>query len=77
LLSLKKKFFDILENHGLKEIEALGKKFNPEFHDVFCKELSEHDEDEVIEEIQKGYCLYSKVIRPSKVKISKNKNKVQ
>ena len=75
LLTLKKKFFDILVNQGLKEIESLGKKFNPEFHEVLCKELSKHDEDEVIEEIQKGYCLCSKVIRTSKVKVSKKDNK--
>jgi molecular chaperone GrpE len=68
---LNKKFFSILEKHGLKKIEALGKKFNPNFHEVLCKELSSHDEDEIIEEIQRGYKLHSKVIRPSKVKISK------
>jgi len=74
LLTIKKKFFDILVNQGLKEIEALGKRFNPNFHEVLCKELSKHDEDEVIEEIQKGYCLHSKVIRTSKVKVSKKDN---
>jgi len=71
LLTLKKKFFEILSNQGLNEIEAIGRKFNPEFHEVLCKELSEHDEDTVIEEIQKGYALKSKVIRASKVKVSK------
>jgi molecular chaperone GrpE len=71
LKTLKKKFFEILLSHGLNEIESLGKKLNPNFHDVLCSELSKHDEDEVIEEIQKGYTLNSKVIRPSKVKISK------
>lgn len=74
LLNMKKKFFDILANQGLREIEALGKKFNPEFHEVLCKELSNHNEDEIIEEIQKGYMLKSKVIRASKVKVSKGHN---
>mgnify|MGYP001609210989 CR=1 FL=1 len=74
ILLMKKKFFDLLQKHGLKEIESLGKKFNPNFHDVLCKELSEHDDDVVIEEIQKGYILCSKVIRPTKVKISKKDN---
>ncbi len=72
LLTLKKKFFNILTNQGLNEIEALGRRFNPEFHEVLCKELSKHNEDEITEEIQKGYCLCSKVIRPTKVKVSKN-----
>jgi len=75
LLKLKKKFFDILVNQGLKEIEALGKKFNPDFHEVLCKEVSNHEEDKIIEEIQKGYCLYSKVIRTSKVKVAKKEEK--
>ena len=73
ILLMQKKFFQILEKHGLKQIEALGKKFDPSFHEVLCKELSEHNEDEIIEEIQKGYMLHSKVIRPSKVKIAKQK----
>lgn len=75
LLTIKEKFFDILIDKGLKEIEALGKKFNPGFHEVLCKELSKHNEDEIIEEIQKGYILCSKVIRTSKVKVSKKDNK--
>jgi len=75
LLKLKKKFFDILVNQGLKEIEALGKKFNPDFHEVLCKEASNHEEDNIIEEIQKGYCLCSKVIRTSKVKVAKKEEK--
>jgi len=73
-LTLKKKFFNILINQGLKQIEALGRRFDPEFHEVLCKELSKHDEDEVIEEIQKGYVLKSKVIRTSKVKVSRKED---
>jgi len=69
---LYKKFMKLLENKGLKQIQALGKKFDPNFHEVLCKENKENeDEDKIIEEIQKGYILNSKVIRTSKVKISK------
>ena len=74
ILLMKKKFFDLLQKHGLKEIESLGKKFDPNFHDVLCKELSEYDDDVVIEEIQKGYFLGPKLIRPTKVKISQKDN---
>jgi molecular chaperone GrpE len=72
---LRKKFFKILEKHGLCEIEALGKKFSPHFHEALCKECSDKEEDEIIGEIQKGYILKSKVIRPSKVKVAKKKVK--
>jgi len=67
---LYKKFFNILQKNGLKQIEALGKKFDPNFHEVLCRELSEKEDNEIIEEIQKGYLLNLKVIRPAKVKIS-------
>jgi molecular chaperone GrpE len=70
-IMLKNKFFDILVCQGLGEIEAIGKKFNPEFHEALCRELSKHNEDDIIDEIQKGYMFCSKVIRASKVKVSK------
>jgi len=71
LLMLEKKFFDILVDHGLEEIEAIGKKFNPNFHEALCKEFSKKQDNEVIEVIQKGYTVDSKVIRTSKVSVSK------
>ncbi len=71
---IRNKFVSILEKHGLKEIEALGKKFDPNFHEVLFKELSDKEDDNIIEEIQKGYILKSKVIRASKVKVSKKKD---
>jgi len=78
LLMLEKKFFDILVEHGLEEIEAIGKQFNPEFHEALCKEFSKKQDNEIIEVIQKGYTLNSKVIRPSKVKISRGlKNNIK
>ncbi len=67
---LHKKFLNMLQKHGLKQIEALGKKFDPNFHEVLCKELSEKEDNIIIEEIQKGYLLNSKVIRTTKVKVS-------
>ncbi|MEK6936695.1 MAG: nucleotide exchange factor GrpE [Nanoarchaeota archaeon] len=60
----------ILEKHGLKPIEALGKKFDYNLHEVLSKEFSEKEEGIITEEFQKGFMLKSKVIRPSKVKIT-------
>ena len=63
--------YSLLESKGLKIIEAKG-KFNPEIHEALIQE--ERDEKNmIIEELQKGYFLNDKVIRPSKVKISKIK----
>lgn len=75
LLMLEKKFFDILVEHGLEEIEAIGRQFNPNFHESLCREFSKKQDNEIIEVIQKGYTLDSKVIRTSKVKVSKGLKK--
>ncbi len=74
ILRIYKKLFNMLEKHGLKHIEALGKKFDPNFHEAILKEKSHKEDDLIIEEIQKGYMLNAKVIRPTKAKISENKD---
>jgi molecular chaperone GrpE len=61
----------ILEQEGLKPIEAVGQPFNPEFHQAIMQvESEEHEEGIVVEEVQKGYNLKDKVLRPSMVKVS-------
>ncbi len=59
-----------LKSLGLREIKAKG-KFNPELHEVLLAEKSDKPENQIIEELQKGYTLNGKVIRTAKVKISK------
>jgi len=62
----------ILEEENLREIDAVGKKFDPYYHEaLFQEENNDLPEETVTGEIQKGYTLNSKVIRTSKVKISK------
>jgi molecular chaperone GrpE len=68
-----KNFFKILEQRGLKRIDALGKKFDPYYHEALLQAHSEEEEGTILEEFQKGYLLNNKVIRHSKVKISKKK----
>jgi molecular chaperone GrpE len=62
----------ILENQGLQPIETSGKKFDPNFHEVLCKEVCDKDDGLILEELQRGFMLKSRVIRPSKVKIAEN-----
>jgi molecular chaperone GrpE len=64
-------FFSLLEKEGLRPIPAIGKKYDPHLHDVMLKEKSDKEDDIIIEELQKGYFLKDKVLRHSKVKISK------
>jgi molecular chaperone GrpE len=68
---LFKQFGESFKKLGVKEIETLGKKFDPEFHNaVMHVEDETYGEGEIIEEFQKGYVLGEKVIRHSMVKVA-------
>jgi molecular chaperone GrpE len=63
---------DILGKEGLCAIECLGETFDPNYHEaVMALEKEGEKSEKVIEEIQKGYMLDGRVIRPSKVVVSK------
>jgi molecular chaperone GrpE len=62
----------VLEKHDIREIEALGKIFDPNFHEAVTQVNSEEYEDDMVAEVlQKGYTYHSKVLRPSRVKVCK------
>lgn len=62
---------DVLTKEGLTPIEAVGQPFDPNLHDAVLRvESDEHPENTVVEEMQKGYYLKDKVLRPSMVKVS-------
>ena len=66
--------YALLKKYGAKPIEAKGKKFDPHYHEILSQEETDQFEDEyVMEEFQKGYCLGEKVVRPTKVKLAKRK----
>ena len=61
----------VLDKAGVKEIEALGLDFDPNFHNaVMTEDSTEYESGKVTEVLQKGYTLNSKVIRPSMVKVA-------
>ena len=62
----------VLEEMGVKKIEAVGKKFDPHFHEA-VREVEGDEDQMVVEELQTGFELNGKVIRPSQVVISKLK----
>lgn len=68
---LYNQLLSILKSNGLEQIKAVGEKFNPESHEVIEAIESDKDEGTVVEEIQRGYKLHNKTIRPSRVKISR------
>ena len=65
-------FLKVLEKAGVTRIDAVGKKFDPNLHEAFYQEERDDIEpDTVISEFQKGYLLNERLIRPSRVVLSK------
>ncbi len=74
---IHKQLCDILSRNGVTRIDSVGELFDPRVHEAIMTEVDTNLPDNVIaEEIQKGYKLHEKVIRPSKVKVNKSTNKV-
>jgi len=71
ILQIKRRIQELLKNSSVEEIKALGEKFDPSLHEAV--ELVESDKEPgiIIEELQKGYLMAGKVVRPSKAKVSK------
>ncbi|KKU34428.1 MAG: Protein GrpE [Candidatus Azambacteria bacterium GW2011_GWB1_46_27] len=71
VLQIKNQLDDFLKSRGVEAIKTLNEKFNPEFHEAIEAIISDAEEGMIVEEVQKGYALHGKVIRPARVKISK------
>lgn len=63
----------VLAEMGVKKIEALGKPFDPHFHEA-VREVESDEDGIILEDLQTGYELNGRVIRPSQVVISKKGN---
>ena len=62
---------DALKEEGAEQIEAVGKEFDPHIHQAVMQVEDENfDSNIVVEELQKGYILKDRVIRPSMVKVN-------
>jgi molecular chaperone GrpE len=61
----------VLATEGLTAMKSVGEPFNPEYHQAIMQvESDEYEEGIVVEEVQKGYMLKDKVLRPAMVKVS-------
>ncbi|HHW36879.1 MAG TPA: nucleotide exchange factor GrpE [Bacillales bacterium] len=66
-----RQLLDALKTEGLDIIEATGKEFDPNFHQAVMQvEVSNYDSNVVVDELQKGYILKDRVIRPTMVKVN-------
>jgi molecular chaperone GrpE len=69
---IHKQMLDLLKKRGVTPIEALGVDFDPNFHQAVIHEVSaEHREGEVMQELQRGYLLGDRLLRPAMVKVAK------
>jgi molecular chaperone GrpE len=65
-------FFKVLERSGVERVDAVGKKFDPNFHEaLFQEEREDMEPDTVTTELQKGYTLNGRLLRPARVAVSK------
>lgn len=79
-LQIKEKILSFLKEQGVEEIKSVGEKFDPNFHeaveDVSAQILAEpgvkmEESGMILEEIQKGYTINGRLLRPAKVKVIK------
>ena len=76
LRMVQKEFTSILEKHGIKKIEALNQRFDHNFHQAMMEiESEEVEEGLVIQEIQSGYIMHDRLLRPSMVGVAKKPSK--
>jgi molecular chaperone GrpE len=70
LLMIRKQLLQLLEQEGVVEIEAVGKQFDPHYHDAVMQTAAGGgDPGSVVEELQKGYLYKDRVLRHAKVKV--------
>jgi molecular chaperone GrpE len=70
---VERKLRAVLEAEGVTPIEAVGQPFDPNLHEAVVHEpTSDHPDNQVIGELQRGYRLHDRVIRPSLVRVANN-----
>jgi len=78
ILQIENQIQDFLRNQGVEKIESVGNKFDPNFHEIVgevntSKASAKEDEKKetgiIIEEVQRGYLIDGRLLRPAKVKI--------
>ena len=70
---VERKLRNVLEAEGVTPIEAIGQPFDPNLHEAVVHEpTAEYPDNQVIGELQRGYRLHDRVLRPSLVRVANN-----
>ena len=76
LKMIQKELISILEKHGVKKIKAIHNKFDHNYHQAILEvETKEQEEGIVVQEIQSGYTMHDRLLRPTMVGVSKKSAK--
>jgi molecular chaperone GrpE len=70
---VERKLVNVLAAEGVTPIEALGQPFDPNLHEaVVHEETTQHPDNQVIGELQRGYRLHDRILRPALVRVANN-----
>ncbi|HUH64866.1 MAG TPA: nucleotide exchange factor GrpE [Syntrophales bacterium] len=73
---LQDQLLGCLGKHGVEQIDCVDKTFDPNLHEaVYQVDSAAHEGNKVVEELEKGYRLHDRLLRPAKVSISKRAKK--
>ncbi len=76
IILIKDELHKLIESYGVAKIKSVGEKFNPELHEAVMAVESQEDPDgTILEELQAGYTMHGRLIRPASVKVSKKEDK--
>lgn len=70
---IKKQLEDALAKFGVEKVESVGKPYDPNIHEAILMKGSDKEEGMILEEMQKGYTMHGRLIRPAMVIVSKKK----
>jgi molecular chaperone GrpE len=68
---MQRQLYSALQDVGVKPIDSVGQQFDPNYHDAVLSEVSDEPEGTVLEVIEAGYTMGSRVLRPAKTRVSK------
>ncbi len=69
---IRSQFDDILKKYGLERIMVrIGSEFDPAMHEAVASVESDHPPGTVVEEVEAGYMLAGKILRPARVKVAR------
>ncbi len=72
LKAVDRQFRQVLEGQNVSRIPSVGQQFDPEIHEAIAMEPSEeHEEDTVVGEVEPGYKMGDRVLRPARVRVAK------